>query len=174
MMNEEQVYIEQVLAGDTSAYRHLVERYQTGLIIHCENIVKDRNDAEDIAQEAFIKAYRELARFNSNKARFSTWLYKIASNLCINWVQKNKRQVEVEDIEVYMEASAPRHIEEEESAQLRDAINALEPPKYGEVIKAYFWEGKSYQAIAEEYQTTTGTIGTWLTRAKAQLKEKLS
>lgn len=173
MMNKEQAYIKQVLAGDASAYRHLVERYQTGLIIHCENIVKNRDDAEDIAQEAFIKAYYELARFRGGKARFSTWLYKIASNLCIDWMRKNKRQVDVDDIEAYMEASLPSHIKDDESVQLRKAIDALEPPKYGEVIKAYFWEGKSYQVIAKEYGTTTGTIGTWLTRAKAQLKEKL-
>lgn len=54
MMNE-QIYIARVLAGETDTYRELVERYQTGLIIHCENILRDRTEAEDIAQEAFLK-----------------------------------------------------------------------------------------------------------------------
>lgn len=173
-MKEEQAYIERVLSGDTNAYRYLVERYQTGLIIHCENIVKDREDAEDIAQETFIKAYRELANFKDTKARFSTWIYKIASNQCIDWVRKNKRKINVEDIEKYMETSDPQHAQLEEAEIIQKAIQTLEPPKYAAIIKAYFWEGKSYQAIAEEYDTTTGTIGTWLNRAKAQLKEKLS
>jgi RNA polymerase sigma-70 factor (ECF subfamily) len=59
MMNEKEC-IEKILDGDREAYRELVERYQAGLIIHCENILKDRQEGEDIAQEAFIKAYQEL------------------------------------------------------------------------------------------------------------------
>lgn len=174
MMKEEQSYIEQVLTGDAKAYRHLVERYQTGLIIHCENILKNRQDAEDAAQEAFIKTYGDLTRFKGDRARFSTWLYKVASNLCIDMLRKNKRKVDIENIELYMETNVPQYMENEESDRLRKMVDDLDPPKYADIIKGYFWEGKSYQALAREHQTTTGTIGTWLTRAKAQLKEKLS
>lgn len=173
MMNEEQC-IARILAGDTDAYRELVERYQTGLIIHCENIVKDRQDGEDIAQEAFIKAYKNLSDFSKDKARFSTWLYRIASNLCIDYLRRNKRKVHIKDIEERLEAVQPQHIEEEEILRIRHAVEELEPPKYAEIIKAYFWEGKSYQDIARTYKTTTNTIGTWISRAKLQLKESLS
>jgi RNA polymerase sigma factor (sigma-70 family) len=76
--------------------------------------------------------------------------------------------------ELYADTTTPVHLEEDEKQAVRDAVAALEPPKYGAIIKAYFWEGKSYQAIAKEYDTTTGTIGTWIRRAKAQLKEKLA
>jgi RNA polymerase sigma-70 factor, ECF subfamily len=173
MMKETQL-IAKITAGDSESYRELVERYQTGLIIHCENILKDRQEGEDAAQEAFIKAYQNLKNFSADKAQFSTWLYRIATNLCIDQLRKNKRKVNVKNIENHLEAILPRHIEEEEIDFIRTAIETLEPPKYAEIIKAYFWEGKSYQEIAESYKTSTNTIGTWISRAKLQLKEKLS
>ena len=172
MMDEE--CIATVLAGNRNAYRELVERYQAGLIIHCENILKDRQDGEDVAQEAFIKAYKSLDRFSQDKARFSTWLYRIATNLCIDMLRKNKRKVILKNIEEQMVAIDPAHIEEDEIRQLRESVETLEPPKYAAIIKAYFWEGKTYQEIATEYDTSTNTIGTWISRAKVQLKEKLS
>ncbi len=172
-MMDEQRYINRILKGDADAYRHLVERYQTGLIIHCENILKDRQDGEDIAQESFIKAYRNLHKFSNEKANFSTWLYRIATNLCIDLLRKNKKQVIVKDVEAFLEVTNPQHIKEDEIHRLRQLIEELEPPKYAEVIKAYFWEGKSYQEIASIYKTSTNTIGTWMSRAKQQLKENL-
>ncbi len=174
MMEDEKTCITQVLSGDAGAYRYLVERYQTGLIIYCENIVKDRHDAEDVAQEAFMKAYLELIKFSNRKGRYSTWLYRIATNLCIDLLRKNKRNVTVDDVERYMALHAPPHITKEEIDDIREAVELLDPPKYACVVRGYFWEGKSYQALADEYHTTTGTIGTWLSRAKVQLKEKLS
>jgi len=173
-MIDEQKHITQILNGDTNAYRGLVERYQTGLIIHCENILKNRHDGEDVAQEAFIKAYKNLNNFSKDKAQFSTWLYRIATNLCIDLLRKNKRQVHIKDIEERLEVVQLNHIQEEEIQHIRKVIQELEPPKYAEIIKAYFWEGKSYQEIAKKYETSTNTIGTWMSRAKVQLKGKLS
>jgi RNA polymerase sigma-70 factor (ECF subfamily) len=172
-MNEEKV-IDRVLDGDTDLYRQLVDRYQTGLIIHCENILKSREDGEDIAQEAFIKAFRSLSDFSVEKAKFSTWIYRIATNLCIDFLRKNKLKVTIDDVESHMEAFQPSYTDEEEKQFLQKMINELEPPKYGELIKAYFWEGKSYKELAKTYGTSTNTIGTWMSRAKVQLKEKLS
>lgn len=173
-MMEEQKCIAKILNGDTNTYRELVDRYQTGLIIHCENILKDRHEGEDIAQEAFIKAYKNLANFSNEKAQFSTWLYRIATNLCIDLLRKNKRKVHINDIELQLEAVLPSHIEEDDIQYIRKIVQELEPPKYAEIIKAYFWEGKSYQEIANTFGTSTNTVGTWISRAKLQLKEKLS
>ena len=171
---DEKDCIEKILKGDSEAYRQLVDRYQTGLIIHCENILKNRHEGEDVAQDAFIKAYQNLKKFSKEKAGFSTWLYRIATNLCIDTLRKNKRKVHVKDIERHLEATHPKHIEEEDVERLRKLVTELEPPKYAHIIKAYFWEGKSYQELADTYETTTGTIGTWMSRAKQQLKEKLA
>jgi RNA polymerase sigma-70 factor (ECF subfamily) len=172
MINEEKL-IETIRMGDGEQYRELVVRYQTGLIIHCENIIKDRAQAEDIAQEAFVRAYYQLENFNARKGRFSTWLYKIATNMALDYLRKNRRNVDIEEVELQAEATMPAYLEEDDKRMIRDAIATLEPPKYGDVIKAYFWDGKSYDAIAKEYGTNPSTIGTWIRRAKAQLKEKL-
>lgn len=173
MINEKEC-ITQILNGESDAYRQLVDRYQTGLIIHCENILKNREDAVDIAQEAFIKAFNKLDNFSTEKARFSTWLYRIATNLCIDLLRKNKRKVHIKNIEEQLESTLPHHIEEEQIQHIRTIIEELEPPKYAEIIKAYFWEGKSYQELANSYNTSTNTIGTWMRRAKLQLREKLA
>jgi len=172
MMNEEKC-IARVLKGNTEQYRVLVERYQTGLIIHCENILKDRQDGEDIAQEAFIKAYNNLASFSHSKAKFSTWLYRIATNLCIDYLRKNKRKVYIKNVEEYVDSIRPEALEQSEIIAIRRAVDSLEPPEYAEIIKAYFWEGKSYKQIAEQHHTSVNTVGTWISRAKVQLKEKL-
>jgi RNA polymerase sigma-70 factor (ECF subfamily) len=170
---EEKELIQAVMTKDRELYRELIGRYRVGLIIHCENIVKDRDAAEDIAQESFIKAYYRLNEFDADKGMYSTWLYKIATNNALNYLRKNKRQVTIENIESLADQTMPVGLDENEKQIVRDAITTLEPPKYGDVIKAYFWDGKSYLEIAKEYNTTTNTIGTWIRRAKTQLKERL-
>src|SRR5215471_2053179 len=103
-------------------YEELVERYHVGLIIHCEQLVGDRDEAEDIAQEAFVKAYVQLKRFDPKRARFSTWLYKIATNLAIDYLRQHRRQVVVEDLEAIAEVSMPAYIEEDEKRTVRTAV----------------------------------------------------
>lgn len=172
-MNE-QKYIVDIIAGDTAAYRHLVERYQTGLIIYCEQRVGDRQEAEDIAQDAFIKAYEKLKEFDPNKARFSTWLYRIASHKVIDYLRRNKRKVNVEHIEELADTIAESELEESEIIAIRSAVDTLEPPVIAQIIKAYYWQGKSYQAIADELNLPINTVGTWIRKGKMQLKEVLS
>lgn len=171
-MEHEQEIIQAVIAG-ADRYEELVQRYHVGLIIHCERILKDRDDAEDIAQEAFIKAYMDLSRYDPAKARFSTWLYKIATNLSLDYLRQQKRKIIVEDIEELAEATMPTYLEDEERREIRDAIKGLVPPEYRRVIEAYYWEGKSYQEIADIEGVPLNTTRTWLRRAKAQLKEKV-
>lgn len=173
MMNENEC-IAAILDGNKEQYRQLVERYQTGLIIHCENITKNRHDGEDLAQEAFIKAYENLSQFSGEKAAFSTWLYRIATNVCIDYIRRNKHKVQLADIEERLESTRSAYEDIEMIDYVQRAIKQLEPPKYAAVLKAYFWEGRSYDDIAKEYKTSTSTVGTWMRRAKHQLKEKLS
>ncbi len=172
-MEEENNVILTIIAGDSDAYRQLVERYQTGLVIHCEQIVKQRADAQDIAQEAFVKAYYQLKKFNPKKGRFSTWLYRIATNVSLDFLRRNKKVINVEEIEALAESTMPTYLEDDDKQTIRSAVDSLEPPKYGQILKAYFWDGKSYQDLATDYHTSTNTIGTWMHRAKQQLKEKL-
>lgn len=170
VMNNETDIITDILAGDSGAYRKLVERYQTGLIIHCDQLVLDRHAAEDIAQDSFIKAYENLRAYNGSKASFSTWLYRIATNKCIDHLRKNKRFARMPAVEPIAEQA----LTQAEINHIRKAVDNMQPPEYSRVVKAYFWEGKSYTQIASELHTTTGTVGTWISRAKTQLKKELA
>lgn len=171
-MNETEV-LQRILAGQPDAYADLVKRYHIGLIIHCEQLVKDRDEAEDIAQEAFIKAYRNLKKFKPEQSRFSTWLYKIATNLALDYLRKQKRTVHPEDIELVAEATQPTFLEDEQKKAVRSAVAQLQPPEYKEAIEAYYWHGQSYNQIAKSMDKPVSTIGTYIRRAKAQLKGEL-
>lgn len=171
-MNESEV-IAAVCAGDIDQYAYLVERYQTGLIIHCDRYLNNRSDAEDVAQQAFIKAYDKLAGFDRKRAHFSTWLYRIATNLAIDELRKQGRSIPSEDIEL-LEPDLTTLSYEPLLQELRDAILVLQPPEQRKVIEAYYWHGKSYAEIADAMGVPLNTIKSWLRRAKLQLRKKLA
>src|SRR4051812_40236041 len=91
-MKNEQELIAQILHGDIEKYAQLIDRYKNGLYLHCFSIVRDEVTAEDLAQEAFIQAYRKLKKYDE-KYRFSTWLYKIATNKALDHLRKNSPQL---------------------------------------------------------------------------------
>ena len=171
-MNESTI-ISAVCSGETEQYAELVERYQVGLIIYCERLLGDRSDAEDIAQKTFIKAYEKLPTFRHEKGRYSTWLYKIAYNEAVDFLRRSKRSKAVEKIEE-IEPIAPDVLQEELLREVRDAVLALVPPEHRRAVEAYYWEGKGYQAIADEMGVPINTVKSWLRRAKLQLKGALS
>lgn len=172
MKNEAEIIQSVILGHDR--YEELVNRYHVGLIIHCDRLVGNRSDAEDIAQEAFVKAYIQLDRYQPDKAKFSTWLYKIATNLSLDYLRKQKRVTSVTDIESVTEVTMPTFIEDEERNHIRKTVLALMPPEYRRVIEAYYWLGKSYEEIAQNEQIPLNTARTWLRRAKLKIKEDLA
>ncbi|HSE61087.1 MAG TPA: sigma-70 family RNA polymerase sigma factor [Candidatus Saccharimonadales bacterium] len=171
---DETTIIQSVTQGDVNQYEQLVTRYHVGLIIHCERLTGDRAAAEDIAQEAFIKAYERLNEFDGSKSRFSTWLYKIATNKAIDYLRAQKKRVPTEDIELLADTAAPDYAAEEQHRVVRDAVAKLQPPTHRQVVEAYYWRGMSYQEIADDMHTPINTVRTWLRRAKEQLRSDLS
>lgn len=171
MMHETQI-INDIKKG-IDRYEELVRRYHVGLIIHCERLVGDRDDAEDIAQEAFVKAYLQIKSYDPAHGRFSTWLYKIATNTAIDFLRKHQRKVVVEDIERLAATTMPDPIRQETLKEIRQKVSGLTPPEYRVVIESYYWHGKSYAQIAKDLKVPINTVRTWLRRAKTILKEQL-
>jgi RNA polymerase sigma-70 factor (ECF subfamily) len=165
--------IEAVRDGDLDRYADLVERYQIGLIIYCERLVGGRAEAEDIAQKVFIKAYEKLATFDGTRGRFSTWIYRIAYNEAIDILRKRKHTKVTDQVEE-LEPIMPDVQQEELLREVRRAVLALVPPEYRRAVEAYYWEGKTYQAIADEMGVPINTVKSWLRRAKTQLRSALS
>jgi len=171
---DEQEIIKQILEGDGEKYRLLLERYQKGLVNHCFTMVNEYDLANDLTQEACIKAYFQLRNYK-NEYRFSTWLYKIATNLCLDFLKK-RRHLSLDDIpEPHSHHLSPQDqaIKKESDSEIHQAIRTL-PLKYQTVISLYYWQEQNYEEIAEIMHIPLGTVRTWLKRAKEKLKEELN
>lgn len=164
--------INAVLSGDKAQYRVVVERYHRGLINYLYNMTRDSTIAEDLAQDAFLQAFRKLSTYNSAYS-FSTWLYAIASNIAKDHFKKNSRILRVVPDGRASELSPDEAFTQSARAQnVRDAIATLKPD-YQQVINLFYWENKSYEEIATIVGCPIGTARTWLSRGKQQLEEQL-
>jgi RNA polymerase sigma-70 factor, ECF subfamily len=172
MKQNESELIAQILDGNENAYGALVDRYKEGLYRHCFKFMRDENEAEDIAHEAFIEAYVHLDRYDP-RFRFSTWLYKIATNLALMRLRK-RRDIRLDEDELdRIVSDLPGAEDLAFYREIRDAVDAL-PLQYRTVVSMHYWQGKSYSEIATHMGTSVGSIKGWMSRAKKQLKEVLS
>lgn len=172
MKHNELELIARSMDGDEDAYAILIDRYKEGLYRHCFRFTHDENDAEDIALDAFVEAYMHLDRYDS-RFRFSTWLYKIATNLALMRLRK-KRDVRMDEDELNRIISDLPNAEEFALyGELHQAVDEL-PVRYRTVVSMHYWQGKSYSEIASQMGTSVGSVKGWMHRAKQQLKEVLS
>ena len=172
MKQDEQRIIIRILDGDEQAYGLLIDRYKEGLYRHCFRFMHDEDRAEDIAQEAFIKAYLELEKFDRTHA-FSTWLYKIAANIALSALRRKQPHLLDDTI---LELLPSEQHSTEQFALYRELYAAIDklPAKQKTAVELHYFKGKKYEQIAQEMNTTAGTIKGWMSRAKQQLKEMLS
>ena len=151
---DDHYYIEKVLAGQTNYFSFIVERYQDIVFSIALKVLKNREDAEEMAQESFLKAYRSLAKFKG-KSRFSTWLYRITYYTCISETRKKKhRFVSADDVQITGEAAEmnPEGFPEENRAKyIQAALKKLPEEEYTLVLLYYFEE-----QTVEEISTVTG------------------
>jgi RNA polymerase sigma-70 factor (ECF subfamily) len=181
---EDTALVNAYLDGETRSFDVLVERYQTRLLNFVYRIVGDRERAEDLVQEVFVRVYRHLARFDRSK-KFSTWIYTIASNLAKNELRNRSRNPLVlftsmtkgwEDEERPLEFEDPssrpddlfrkRHVRE-----LVESSVAQLPTHHREVFMLREIEGRSYEEIAEITHCNLGTVKSRLNRARNSFAE---
>jgi len=171
----EKIIIEAVCDGDHEQYRHLVERYNRGLIQHLTNLVHDQHNAEDIAQDAFIRAFEKIHSYNDSYA-FSTWLYKIADNIALRQLKKIRYITDIDEIEALLPSDRTSVVDQADqtldSETIRRAINKMQN-NYKRVITMYYWDDMSYEHIADIMDRPVGTVRTWLHRAKEELRKEL-
>lgn len=172
MKQDEQAVITRILDGDEDLYRILVDRYKEGLYRHCFNFVRDEDLAEDLAQEAFIKAFVKLENYDRVHA-FSTWLYKIATNLALEELRRKRPLLLEEEMVRLIVSTQPSSEQLRGYGELHEAIERL-PEKQRMAIKLHYFKGKKYDEIAIELQSSVGSVKSWMSRAKKQLKELLS
>lgn len=177
--------IKQVLKGDQNAFADIVSLYQHKLYQVCYRMLSNKQEAEDIAQEAFVRAYMNLHTFDQ-KRKFSTWLYRIATNLCIDRIRKKKPDyyldAEVagtEGLDLYSQVAAEDQLPEETLVQMelqeriQYEIGRL-PDKYRSVIVLKYIEELSLQEISDILDMPLGTVKTRIHRGREALRKQLN
>jgi RNA polymerase sigma-70 factor (ECF subfamily) len=181
----DQLLVERVQAGDKQAFGLLVAKYQRRLLRLVSRLVKDQAEAEDVAQEAFIKAYRALANFRGDSA-FYTWLYRIGINTAKNWLIANGRRVptstdvDSEEAESYGENDLLHDTDTPErllmSKQVGEVVNqamAGLPDELRTAITLREIDGLSYEEISAVMECPIGTVRSRIFRAREAIALKL-
>lgn len=167
-----------VETGDQQAYAELMDRYRDSIYFMLLKMVNNKDDAEDLTIEAFGKAFNRLAQYTPNYA-FSTWLFKIASNNCIDFIRKKKKNVLSIDnkfesdegdsltIDLKSQMLDPEEsiIKKQKIVLMHEVVSKLKP-RYRELIELRYFKEYSYEEIAEQLEIPLGTVKAQLFRAR--------
>lgn len=180
----DQQLVERVQAGDRRAFDLLVLKYQHKIIAIISRYIRDSHEVHDVAQEAFIKAYKALSGFRGD-SQFYTWLYRIAINTAKNHLVARGRRppafdVDVEDAEFYSGSEALKDLDTPENNLFRDelqqvvdrAIQAL-PEDLRTAVTLREYEGLSYEEIAEVMGCPVGTVRSRIFRAREAIDREI-
>lgn len=167
------------LAGNTQAFDVLVTRYRRAMLTIAQQIVRNPTDAEDVVQDAFLRAFEALPQL-TDLNRFGAWLHSITRNRALRYYKSAGRYQPQEDMEPYLNRAAdtsagdPAHIVERELTQqaIRDAIQEL-PTDYQAVIELYYWAEMPQKRMAEFLSVPLSTVKWRLHKAKELLKTVL-
>src|SRR6185436_19474850 len=180
-MNETDEQIaKKVQEGNGEAFGELLERYQPKLSRYARKFLFDEEDAADIVQDVFIKAYRNIQSFDVSR-RFSPWIYRIAHNEFVNALKKREasRTIFAFDIDTLFphltaaETADSAALERDLRGTLESHLEKLDP-KYREPLILYYLESMDYKEISDILQIPVSTVGVRLARARAMLKQLAS
>ena len=181
------ILIDAAIKGDQSAYAELMGKYRESIYFTMLKMVNNTDDADDLTIEAFGKAFNRLEQYTPNYA-FSTWLFKIASNNCIDFIRKKRIKVTsmdsgvtTDDGEVLFFDAESNTLDPEETimqkqkvVHMRELVNKLKP-RYRILVEKRYFEELSYEEISEELNLPLGTVKAQLFRARdflANMMEK--
>ena len=167
-----------VARGDEGAFEKLVQKYQQAVFITIYRYVGNQDDVQDLAQEIFIKVWRNAGKFKG-KSKFSTWLYRIVVNHCINYRRKNKRRAISLD-EMTEKGKTPESLKVEPDWEqrrrvefVRKAVDEL-PERQRMALVLAQYEDKSYKEIAEIMEISLSSVESLIFRARSALRVKLA
>ncbi|MFN8209988.1 MAG: sigma-70 family RNA polymerase sigma factor [Bacteroidales bacterium] len=179
------ILVEAARGGDEKAFASLLNRYRDSIYFMLLKMVNNGSDAEDLTIEAFGKAFRNLESYTPNFA-FSTWLFKIATNNCIDFIRKKQASPSIidhgqdDDMDNYtvnIQSDSPDPEEElihrQKIAALREIVSQMKP-RYRTLIELRFFKEYSYEEISSELDLPIGTVKAQLFRAKTLLYNILS
>jgi RNA polymerase sigma factor (sigma-70 family) len=178
--------VQRAVQGDQKAFAELLDRYRDSIFFMLLKMVNNRDDADDLTIEAFGKAFHRLKQYQPNYA-FSTWLFKIASNNCIDFLrrEKKKRMISMDNTlfnddgdEMSFDVKDGERDPEEEFVRgqkeelMREVVDKLKP-RYKELVELRYFKELSYEEIAEQLDLPLGTVKAQLFRAREFLAQML-
>ncbi|NLN91755.1 MAG: RNA polymerase sigma factor [Candidatus Hydrogenedens sp.] len=166
------VLVRQCQSGHREAFSELVRRHQNLVFNVAFRYMRNKTAAEDMAQEAFLKAFRLLKGFRGD-CSFATWMYRVTSTTCLSELSKKKRRNEValeaRNTELLV-AKTPKPEDLDMKERIRRCVTRL-PSHYATAITLYYLKEVSYDEIAQALEIPQGTLKTWMFRARRQLRK---
>ena len=180
MTQQERQLIECAAAGDAVAFEKLVTQYEKLVYSVAFRMTGNREDALDLSQDTFVKVWKSLTFFKFESS-FSTWIYRIAGNVCLDFLRRQKRtqSLTVSEDEVQLDVPDDQHdpermtLEQDAEAELTEALASLEP-EYRAALTLRAVAGMSYQEIADALDVQPGTVKSRISRGREHLRKKLA
>ena len=195
MLDLDDELMERYQKGDESAFTLLVRRHQQPLVNFIARFINDRNSAEDLAQETFIRIFKAADRYKPGRAHFKTWMYHIAKNLCKNELRNRERRDKYrvdnvidsgsdskgdsEENDLIANTPANQAFQPEVALERKELRNAIQkaiaelPEQYRLPLVLRDLQGLSYEEISEVLELRSGTTKSRINRARLMLKDKL-
>ena len=172
--DRERELVERCRRGDVGAFEELVDRYKNLVFAMITRTLTDRSQAEDVAQDVFLRIHRGLPYFRG-EARLSTWIYRIVVNVCTQDRGRGTSSISLDDenAPVAPPSSADRHAQDLELRDRLEKAIAQLPAQYRLLVGAHYLRGVQYEELAEAMGLPLGTVKTQLHRAKRQLRRLL-
>lgn len=165
--------------GEIDAFAEIVARYEEKLLRYAHRFLLRGEDAKDLVQNVFIKAYTNLQDFDSNR-RFSPWIYRIAHNEYLNAIESRtaRKTFSLLDMDIFfpqpaMEEEADDEAKRKETRALLEKSLAELPPKYREALVLYYFEDMDYREISDILQIPIATVGVRLKRGREMLRNRV-
>ncbi|NLE07088.1 MAG: RNA polymerase sigma factor [Parcubacteria group bacterium] len=162
--------IEKVRSENPNIYAIVIDRYKDKLLRYATNLVRDKDKASHVVQDAFIKGYVNLNGFDTKK-KFSSWIYRIVHNEAMNVVKKHQQEVPIlDDFDFESEEDVLKDFEQKEiTARVEKCLNSI-PLIYSEPLSLYYLDNKSYEEISDILRIPMGTVAVRINRAKKLMK----
>ena len=173
-INQEQELIQQIVNGDTQAYAKFVDHYKGLVFTLALRMMKHREEAEEVAQDTFVKAYKSLDGFKGD-SKFSTWMYRITYNTCLDRIKKNKRkhqEVEINEFTINkletIDNALTQMVEKERQQMVKECIESL-PSEESFMLTLYYYDDLSLDEISKIVDLPSNTIKVRLFRSRKKL-----
>ena len=170
----DQHYIDKILQGETNAFAGLVDRYKNMIFTLALKMVKNREEAEEVAQDTFIKAYNSLNKFKGD-SKFSTWIYRVAYNTCLDRLKKNKKEdlnISIDEFSAHLIKTmnnALSALEDKERKQtIQNCLNLL-PREENFLLTLFYFEDQSLEEIGKIMNINANNVKVKLFRSRQKL-----